>query len=128
MNALGICLLTLAALGAPDRYDPTLHVGFVKRSLATVESTVRGLESGSVELATGVRRLGATLGQHRRLQAQLTQHLPGAKESGPVLDGILIAGLFDAYLSALLLELDGTDPDAGAKADSVHRLLTQALP
>ncbi len=128
MVGLGAILFTCMLVQAPQvKYDPSLHLAFIEKRMAVVAATRNDLQAAKLPLRDAVRRLGGMLGQSRKLQNQLTGYASGSSSSaGKSLRLIQVAGLFDAYLSSSILELDG-DADSGDLAKSLEKRLKQRI-
>lgn len=122
--------MSWVSLAAPTTYEPGLHVAFLNNRFAEVQQTVEQLQDGELGARPALQRLGKTLGESRTLQQRLSSYMAGAKagEDGTLTLRLIQAqGLFEAYLTAEILAIEG-DEDAKTLSDSLESRLSKILP
>jgi len=109
------------------KYDPARHLAFIEKRMGDASKAVADIKASKIELRAAVQKLGTILGESRKLQGSLSAYIKSAKTgSGKTLRLIQVSGLFDAYLSSAILELDG-DADSGELATSLEKRLKQRI-
>lgn len=132
MVAVFVCGIAVALgqshpAGDTPKYDPAKHLAFIEKRMADVGKTVADIKASKIELRAAVQKLGTMLGESRKLQSSLSAYMKTVSAgSGKALRIIQVSGLFDAYLSSAILELDG-DADSGELAISLEKRLKQRI-
>lgn len=122
-------LLCLGAiLTSQTSYEPGKHAAFLEQRFESTRNTIRNLETKKIEMRVAVERLGATLGECRRLQSGLTEWMQ--KQTGQNTRAIRLIqthGLFEAYLTSEILAIDG-DAESKSLVKVLEMRLSKLVP
>jgi hypothetical protein len=121
-------LLGIALVGTISDYNPGNHLQFVDSRFNSIEVQYEALAEGTGSEENAAQTTSQLLAAQRQFHMGLSDWIAEGEDvdAGQAMRVLQVSGLFDAYLSSRILQLDG-NADAERDADQIAKVLDRIL-